>query len=806
MAITLLHYAWTHNDGRCLVVAPMKSHVELIYQEILRLTKGSMIWDSLERKVTSPQYAIEMSNGSTIRFFTSGIRCLTPDHDVLTYEGWKPIAGVEADEKILSWKDGQLLWSTVATTYSYEYEGKMLEHKGRQLSFRCTPNHRFRIRSGNNTKYRWVDATELKHDQIIPGAGFSPLYETEIYSADEMELWGWWLSEGSGFIGNCARFSQKKPIELKRMTDLIEVLGYKYKVYQYGDKAAEIRVSGWKPPIYSGTNCFDKFIPRELLNEKYRASLLTGLLGGDGYYRRKGWEYSSSSQQLVNDVQELAVLEGFRTLLRSKQVCYRPVGGGEPNPHWVVSAYPYDGWTVTRQDARMEWVDYKGPVHCLEVPETGTFIVRHNGAVHVTGNSGGKADVTRGQEAHIIILDELDLMHSDDLESIYAMLQRTAEDQPDKLLIGASTPTGRREQFWKWCTQNKRFKEIWFPSYVNPFFNTDAEEEFRVQYSEMGYRHEIEADWGEDTEGVYPRRFVDRAFIHPGWRYVDEPSYDDSFYVIGVDWDKYGAGTNIVVLEVCSEAYRDERFANRVRLAYREETKREEYSLTKAVQRIIQLNEIFQPRHIYVDRGFGEVQVELLHKFGVEHPFSQLRKRVKGISFSEAIEVRDPHSKELVKKDVKPFMVDNLRQMLEAEEIVFPENDEDQFPDELSLYKQLISYVVVRTTQLGRPVYEASGSAVDHAHDALLLACLAITQNYGELMKVKVARKSIPVSNEAFLSMFTLSENESEREAEEEIIEDTWGSASSAPIMQKRSFTGRIVKANMSRPIQRRTF
>ena len=37
MALYLLHYSYTSKDGRCLVIAPMKSHVELIYQEILRL-------------------------------------------------------------------------------------------------------------------------------------------------------------------------------------------------------------------------------------------------------------------------------------------------------------------------------------------------------------------------------------------------------------------------------------------------------------------------------------------------------------------------------------------------------------------------------------------------------------------------------------------------------------------------------------------------------------------------------------------------------------------------------------------------
>ena len=369
--------------------------------------------------------------------------------------------------------------------------------------------------------------------------------------------------------------------------------------------------------------------------------------------------------------------------------------------------------------------------------------------------SGGKSDVARGQEAHLIVLDEMDYMHADDLDALYAMLQKTAEDQPDKVMIGASTPTGRRERFWEWCN-SARFKEFWFPSYCNPFFSKEQEEEFREQYSSSGYRHEIEADWGEDSEGVYPRKFIDRAFVSPPWKYHAEIMSARSFHVIGVDWDKYGAGTNIVVLEVCADNYEDPRFRGKVRLYYREEISKSEYTLTRAVDRIIELNQIFNPKHIYVDRGYGEVQVELLRKYGVENPSSKMKERVKGIGFGESIEVRDPYTKLMIKKEMKPYMVDNLRQYLERENILFPEDDEE-------MYLQLISYVVVRMTSSGRPVFEAGGSALDHAHDALMLGLLAITQNYGDFAKTNYADKTQSFSNEFFMTKPGTKDDEEEK-------------------------------------------
>jgi len=391
--------------------------------------------------------------------------------------------------------------------------------------------------------------------------------------------------------------------------------------------------------------------------------------------------------------------------------------------------------------------------------------------------SGGKSDVARGQEAHIIVLDEMDYMHVDDLDALYAMLQKTAEDQIDKVLIGASTPTGRRERFWEWC-RSDRFTEYYFPSYCNPYFNKEQEDEFREQYTETGYRHEIEADWGEDSEGVYPRKYVDKAFIEPSWNYTPEIQSARGFYTIGVDWDKYGAGTNIVVLEACNDNYEDERFRGKVRLVYREEIDKSEYTLTNGVNRIVQLNEIFNPRHIYVDRGYGEVQVELLRKYGTENPGSKLRDRVKGIGFGESIEIRDPYTKLPVKKEIKPYMVDNLTQYLEREQLLFPASDEE-------MYLQLISYVVVRTTQSGRPVFEAGGSAVDHAHDALMLALLSITQNYGDFSKLKIAKNTESFSNTFFMPKYEKKQGDYEDDKKDSIMVTTKRNQNLLPTFRK---------------------
>jgi replicative DNA helicase len=402
--------------------------------------------------------------------------------------------------------------------------------------------------------------------------------------------------------------------------------------------------------------------------------------------------------------------------------------------------------------------------------------------------SAGKSDVTRGQEAHFIVLDELDYMGEDDMDALLAMLQKTDENQPDKRLLAASTPSGRKAKLWEW-SHSKRFQAFWYPSYCNPFWNLEQEEFFRDFYSEIGYRHEIEADWGEDADGVYPRKYVDAAFVseEDSWEYKQPSvkySKPGSFTVFGVDWDKYGAGTNIVVLEVFDQRHEDPALAGKIRLLYREETIREEYTLTKAVDKIIHLNNIFDPRHIYIDRGYGDTQYELLKRHGVENPHTGLVKKIKGISFASVIEMPDPYSGLKVKKEIKPFMIDTLRSFLERGTMLFSSKDEE-------LYLQLISYIVSRITSSGRPVFEMSGSVADHCHDALILATLAIKENYDDLMFFKSTNYVSQITTNILDPLLDMVSNDSSSSRFEQKVDQDF-----EPV---GNFPGKIRRTNISR-------
>lgn len=377
--------------------------------------------------------------------------------------------------------------------------------------------------------------------------------------------------------------------------------------------------------------------------------------------------------------------------------------------------------------------------------------------------SASKADIVRGQEADMVVLDEMDYMHPEDFVAIMALLQKTDRHATErKRLIGASTPSGQRERFYHWIVDPpKGFTSFYYPAYVNPAWDDDMEVEQRDYYKSniMAYRHEIEADFGEDTHGVYPRKFLDRCFIHPFDESPDEfgevknlaPSWEykpyrldyQSKYVIGVDWNKFSAGTMICVLEILPRTHSIEEHRGKVRLCFREEIPQEEYSLLRAVERIKELNTLFDPKWIYIDQGFGEVQQEILKKYGVEHPETRLHKKVKAINSAIKPEIRNPSTGEKEKRPYKALMVNALRDMIEEQQILFPSHDDD-------LYRELSAYIVDRYTANGEPIFAAGGTQQDHVHDALALAVLAITEKMSDFAKKRTFRVPIAVNTNGF--------------------------------------------------------
>lgn len=331
--------------------------------------------------------------------------------------------------------------------------------------------------------------------------------------------------------------------------------------------------------------------------------------------------------------------------------------------------------------------------------------------------SGGDAGAARGQHANLLVFDEADMLNQADIDAVLAVII----NYPDAGIIMSSTPTGKRQSFWKTC-QDLQWKEFHYPSYVNPNWSTRHEETFREALSQAGYRHEIEAEFGEQEEGVYQVKYVDHAKTE--YTYKDMRWTAGWCYTIGVDWNDVKAGT---VITVVGYNPGDRHYY----LVDRQVVSRELWNQTAACNKVIELNRVWRPAWIYIDKGFGHMQGETLQLYGHEaardktrghmHPDAALARIVKYYESGSTVEVHDPFTKQPINKPAKPFLVENSVRSFENCVIHYPKAD-------VEYTKQLQGYKIKRVSQAGIPVYEQGDETTgDHLVDSTNLALVAFT-------------------------------------------------------------------------------
>jgi replicative DNA helicase len=334
--------------------------------------------------------------------------------------------------------------------------------------------------------------------------------------------------------------------------------------------------------------------------------------------------------------------------------------------------------------------------------------------------TGSKSTGIRGQDAHMILIDEADYLSESDFEVILAI----QASRPDVLIWASSTPTGKREMFWRFCTDIRLgYKEFHFPSSVSPSWNSHTERLAKAEYSDAGYKHEFEAEFGDVAEGVFLKKFVDASLQEYDLSRVRRQH--ESLYTIGVDWNTAGNGTCIIVNE-WNKALNGGRGAFKV--VQKIVITQEEFTQVRSCEEIIRLNEKWDPAFIYVDTGYGATQIEMLRKYGLENPTSGLANKVKGIYFGDKMEIRDPVTKQIIKKHMKPFIVNLAARRMEDGQIILPESEDIKN----GLVGQIRDYLVIRTTALGQPIYSDEN---DHAVVAWMLSILAATMEYSDIAK-----------------------------------------------------------------------
>ena len=408
----------------------------------------------------------------------------------------------------------------------------------------------------------------------------------------------------------------------------------------------------------------------------------------------------------------------------------------------VLMAAPYEN-QIRNMFTRLNELIKESPLLKSEIVKSTKnpyCIEMKNGSMILGFTTGDDASSIRGQRADWIYIDEIDFMS----EYCFEVVAAVAIERAEIGITCSSTPLGKRSHFYKMCTDpSMNYSQHFHPSTHNPNWNEQMEAELRAQLTAEGYVHEVLAEFGTQEKGVFPKDKLDEAMTYEYYAYNDltyeqkikcerensypmmcdysksDPAPYNPFRTMGVDWDKYGASSSIIILDY-------DVIMQKFKVIKRVEVPRGEYSYDNAINKIVELNDIYNPSFIFCDAGSGEYQIERLHIIGDQNPHTGLKNKVRRWQFAQTIDVIDPITFETNKEPLKPFMVNQLTLAFERSNIMLSPFDD-------VLHKQLVNYEVEKINANGKPVYT---SVDEHFIDALGLAYLAFVLEFKELTNV----------------------------------------------------------------------
>jgi len=324
----------------------------------------------------------------------TGRWCLTGDHEVLTKEGWirldkwngSHIAVWNANNEMVSFQSAKAL--------CFEYSGKMYTYRDTRIDQCSTPDHKMRVQRRYGSA--WEDMTVEEMSKCRPAI---PFYGYRYHRGCANPTWlrvlimtqadGFYTSDGS------VRFNFKKERKIARCKMLLRRAEIMFAVHTYKD-VTNITIPARNVPLWLRqfrTKTFGFW----LLDENPDI-FFDELPHWDGHCPApNSIQYSTCNKQNADIVQALAHMSGRAAVIKLK---HRNL---EKHPNWN-QAYVVDIWLTPKNcheiRIKPEVSDFSGSVYCAETP-TGYFLVRRNGKVWITGNSGRHIQLQNLPQNHL---------------------------------------------------------------------------------------------------------------------------------------------------------------------------------------------------------------------------------------------------------------------------------------------------------------------------------------------------------------------------------------------------------------------
>ena len=375
--------------------------------------------------------------------------CYAPDHDVLTADGWVPVAELTTQHAVATLVDDALVYQRPTEVQAYDFDGQMYQVQSNQVDLLVTPNHRMWVKKLSAKAVYEMETAEKVYamrrlykkdaDAWAPDLADVAARAPELVLTDgavtgfrlagngadladlvvPIEPWltffGVWLAEGCTLRNWGVSIATHKQRVKDAITSVCAEDKLNFAIHKHVDKAYDTEYNAWCMPLKQLVNyihplsvgAVQKQIPEWawFLTRDQCRLLIDGMMLGDGHTMENGTRrYDTSSTKMADQFQRLCLHAGFAC---NKALKYAAGHQATKKDGYVITSTA-DAFRLTVITAQNEpkvnknktgsgatsagmqdsWKPYAGKVHCCTVPRgDGIIYVRRNGVVIWSGQS-----------------------------------------------------------------------------------------------------------------------------------------------------------------------------------------------------------------------------------------------------------------------------------------------------------------------------------------------------------------------------------------------------------------------------------
>lgn len=341
----------------------------------------------------------------------------------------------------------------------------------------------------------------------------------------------------------------------------------------------------------------------------------------------------------------------------------------------------------------------------------------------------------RSHQGGKIYIDESDYLKPAAIQAILGIF--VSAKSP--FMWQSSTPRGKYGHFYKFAN-SKDVKAWHFKSSQAPHWTAEKDAAIRASCpDEATYNREVNADWSDEADTVYPEQLLISAVaptirdygnaicrtFGENNRFMDSNQLFNELMAgrrglfIGIDWNSPTHGVRIIYLVRTKEG--------RIACAKVEAIRDKMFTQTQAVSKVLEIYQMYNPDRIYADLGYGAVQAELIYTYAKQHGKVDLMTKFRSIDFSNVVSITNNVNSAYTSKEerievkvrYKTLMINLVSKCLKEGRLILPAFEEQ----EDGLITELRQFKLKEIGLNGEPVYSKDGG--QHAHMALALAVLA---------------------------------------------------------------------------------